>query len=111
MDAGAQPDLFRPVVHVDGGRGLSLQEAFERFHEANPHVYQMIVRLARQARAAGRRRVGIGMLFEVLRWNYTVLTAGSDFKLNNSFRSRYVRLIERREADLREFFETRDLRS
>jgi hypothetical protein len=89
-------------------RGETLQDRFERFHAANPEVYRSLVRLARQAAARGHRRIGIGMLFEVLRWEHALQTS-EEFKLNNSYRSRYVRLIEANEADLRGLFETRSL--
>jgi hypothetical protein len=101
---GIQMPLFRA--------GASIQERFEQFDRLNPHIYELLVELARLLRARRpRRRVGIGMLYEVLRWNYLVHTTGGDFKLNNNFRSRYARLIEHREADLRGAFELRELQS
>lgn len=90
----------------------SIQERFEEFHAANPGVYYDLVRMARQARASGASRIGMGQLFEVLRWQTALTTKSWDtFKLNNSFRSRYVRLIESREPDLAGLFETRELRA
>lgn len=83
---------------------------FLAFHSANPQIYDALVRLARQAKAKGRRRAGIGMLWEVLRWEYFISTTGSQWKLNNNLRSRYARLIMRREHDLTNFFEIRELR-
>jgi hypothetical protein len=89
-----------------------IQERFEQFDRLNPHIYDILVELARKLRARRpSRRVGIGMLFEVLRWNYLVQTTGDDFKLNNNYRSRYARLIEEREPDLRGAFELRELHS
>lgn len=94
------------------GRGSSLQSRFEAFHAANPEVYDNLVRMARTLVARGRRRIGIAMLFEVLRWNHAVQTIGdADFKLNNNFRSRYARLIAQREPDLARVFETRELKA
>lgn len=93
-------------------RGSSLQARFEAFHAANPDVYTALVRLSRTLVARGRTRIGIAMLFEVLRWNHAVQTVGdADFKLNNNFRSRYVRLIQRNEPDLARVFETRELKA
>jgi len=89
-----------------------LAAEFLAFHEANPKVYAELVRLARQAKARGRTKVGIGMLWEVLRWHFWLETNGADeFKLNNNHRSRYARLIMGLEADLLGVFETRELRS
>lgn len=87
----------------------TLQENFERFHTANPYVYEEIVKLVRRAQRAGATRVGIGMVFEVLRWRHTLRTGGDDFKLNNNYRSRYARMIMAKEIDLDGMFEIREL--
>jgi hypothetical protein len=102
-------DDLLPLVRTQGS--TNIQRAFEQFHAANPHVYRLLVRLARQATEAGRANLGIGMLYEVIRWNYAIHTTGDVFKLNNNFRSRYVRLIEEREPDLVGVFRMRELRS
>lgn len=89
-----------------------LEADFQKFHAANPAVYAELARLARQAVAKGRRRVGIGMLWEVLRWHFWLETkTDEEFKLNNNHRSRYARLLMEREPDLRGVFETRGLKS
>lgn len=89
-----------------------LAAGFLAFHEANPRVYEELVKLARQAKAKGRAKIGIGMLWEVLRWHFWLETKGDEeFKLNNNYRSRYARLIMGLEADLVGVFETRELRS
>lgn len=87
----------------------TIREAFREFHGKNPHVYDELVTLARGLVRAGHRRIGIGMLFEVLRWQRMLATTGDEFKLNNNYRSRYARLIMYREIDLRYVFETRRL--
>lgn len=88
-----------------------LDARFSAFHAAHPEVYEHLVRLARQGVARGRRRLGIGQLFEVLRWETNVGDPGAEYRLNNSYRSRYVRLIEAHESDLADLFETRELRT
>ena len=73
----------------------SLQQSFTEFHESNPDVYRALERLALQMWERGRRRIGIGMLFEVLRWDYYLQTndPNSDLKLNNNYRAYYARLL------------------
>ncbi len=89
-----------------------LAAEFLAFHQANPAVYDELVKLARQAKAKGREKIGIGMLWEVLRWHFWLETKGDEeFKLNNNHRSRYARLIMGLEADLAGVFQTRELRS
>jgi hypothetical protein len=81
------------------------------FHQQNPQVYTELVRLARQAKDHGKEKMGIGMLWEVMRWNIFITTTdpNSNFKLNNNYRSRYARMIMQNEWDLTGFFETRKL--
>lgn len=107
------PRLF-PIASpafVPAGLGATIEEAFENFHTANPWVYRALVELARDLVRRGHRHIGIGMLFEVLRWQWWIGTTddASDFKLNNNYRSRYARLIMRQEEDLADVFETRVL--
>ena len=90
----------------------SIQTRFERFHRRNPHVYYGLVTLARRAKAAGRDTIGIGQLFEVLRWEWSMSGLPDRheyFKLNNNYRSRYARLIMEQEPDLEDIFATRGL--
>ncbi len=94
---------------MSADRRAELDEAFWTFHRTNPHVYDALVRLARQGARAGRTRLGIGMLFEVLRWEHLLRTEGDPFKLNNNLRSRYARLLMHQESDLKDLFDVREL--
>lgn len=98
-----------PLIHP--GKRATIQETFDVFHAVNPWVYTALVALAREYIAAGHKRVGIGMLFERLRWEYDLHTTGSDWKLNNDLRSRYARAIAAAEPDLHDAFELRELRA
>lgn len=89
----------------------SIEAKFLAFHAAHPEVYVGLEQLALQALAHGRRRVGIGHLVEVLRWHTTMGAAPgeAEFKINNSFRSRYARLLIGNHPDLGDLIETRVL--
>lgn len=98
-----------PARVLEGG---SIQQDFERFHRRNPHVYAELARLARLYHARLGTFPGIGMLWEVARWNLSLDTAGASvWKLNNDLRSRYARLLMEQEPDLADAFETRRLRA
>jgi hypothetical protein len=79
---------------------------FREFHNENPHVYDHLVLLAREG-ARHSDKLGIGQLFEVLRWQRMLTTTDPDFKLNNNYRAHYPRLIMEREPDLAGIFDTR----
>lgn len=87
----------------------ALDRAFRAFDEENPHVRHELVRLTRELVAAGARRVGMKMLFEVLRWSH-LRTTGRDFRLNNNYTARYARSIMAQHPDLDGVYETRELR-
>lgn len=102
VDVAIQAPLFRKSIDQD----------FREFHERNPQVLKTLVRLARQARAAGKEHVGIGLLWEVMRWEMMLSIEGADtFKLNNNYRSRYARWIDKEYPDLAGLFQTRALRT
>jgi hypothetical protein len=92
----------------------SIDEHFWLFHCANPWVYDEIVRLARGATALGHKRVGIGALWERMRWAGEYerpYDPHSTFKLNDHLRSRYARHVMDNEPDLAGVFELRRLRA
>lgn len=82
-------------------------DRFRDYHEANPEIYRQLRRFALEARAAGAQRLSINLLFERLRWFTTVEAKGDPFKVNNTFRAWYARLLMQNEPDLAGVFETR----
>lgn len=83
------------------------------FHKANPWVMEALVTLTKDLANRGHQRVGIGMLWEVLRWQwmhstYDPATPGQ-WRLNNNYRAWYAREIMRRHPDLDGIFETRTI--
>lgn len=105
MDDDGQGDLFAP-------RNGSIQAHFEAFHRNNPQVYEILKMISFEWRDAGHQKCGIGMLWEVLRWRMGIQTHGDeDYKLNNNFRSRYVRKLIEENPELKDFFELRELQS
>lgn len=89
-----------------------IDDRFNEFHDRNPHVYEELVRLARRARDRGHRRIGIELLFAVIRWERMMHTTDpTGFKLNDHYTSRYARLIMEREPDLDGMFRLRKLRA
>jgi hypothetical protein len=67
----------------------------------------------RRKHPKGRRKVGIKMLMEVLRWNYQMQTQdpNSDFKINNNYAPYYARLLIQNNPTWADVFELRTIRS
>jgi len=92
----------------------TIEEAFRDFHARNPGVLRELVAMTRRAKERGRTKIGMGMLFEVLRWNRIVEglpDETEDFKLNNNYRSRYARMVMHRYPDLDGMFDLRRIRT
>lgn len=108
-----QLELTFDIRLPEPSKTRSIGESFEMFHELNPSVYRNLVLLCRQLAGRGRRKIGMKMVFEVLRWNYMLATddPNSEYRLNNNYTSRYARLIGQQEPDLAGLFETRGLKT
>ena len=90
----------------------SIQRAFEAFDESRPEVYRYLLQLALDLYAKGFRHYGIGALWERMRWHFHVeRDQAEEYKLNNNYRSRYVRKMIAEHPELEDFFETRALRA
>ena len=102
------------LVPVSALWGDSPEKRFWRFHKKHPEVYDQLVTMTREAKLAGRTKIGIKMLFEVLRWE-RIITGLPDqdegFKLNNNYAPRYARLIMDRNPDLAGMFNTREMQT
>lgn len=88
-----------------------IEVAFIEFHHQNPQVYDSLITLAERWKTAGHSKVGIKMLFEVLRWEHGLsgVKDSDGFKLNNNYTSRYARLIMANNPHLSDLFDVRRL--
>lgn len=87
-----------------------LELAFWAFHEANPVIYELLVKFAREWKQY-RSHCSLSLLFERVRWSYmTEINRTDPFKLNNNHKAFYARLIMEKEPDLKDFFHIRQQR-
>lgn len=94
--------------------GATIEEKFQEFHAMNPWVLEELVRMTRELVAQGHTRVGMKMLFEVLRYSWMIRNVNSndrEWRLCNSYTAYYARLVMATNPDLDGVFETRTLRS
>ena len=89
----------------------TLDQRFGEYHAANPKVYELFERFTVEAYLRRRKRIGAKMIVERIRWYTKVETQGDAFKINNSYTSRYVRLLTEKRPDLAPLFETRKLKA
>jgi hypothetical protein len=108
----SQTSLFKfkhpkPLVKVRYGKYDSIEEWFQKFHKANPHIYSELSKMALQLKRAGRNHYGIKSLFETLRFHSAASTVPEPYKLNNNFTAHYARLIMDNMSELENLFELR----
>ena len=108
LPAPARKIAGAPIDHdAQEEAGDPIEEAFQLFHQANPHVYEMLASMARRVRLAGFKRYGIKTLFEAARYRNDIETNSASFKLNNNFTALYARMIMAEQPDLEGMFELR----
>lgn len=105
--------MMAEPLTFDFTKPITRAEKFLQFHEANPQVFQMLEMLAAKLVARGRKKIGIGLLTEVLRWEYYMVTddPNSEWKLNNNLRAYYARLLVEKHPEWESVFELRQQRS
>lgn len=72
----------------------NLWEQFEKWHDANPHVWGLFVRFTTEAIAVGRPRFSSRTIIHRIRWYTNVETKAVDeYKINNNWSPYYARLF------------------
>lgn len=92
----------------------TIEARFVAFHAAHPEVFAKLVEFSLELLHAGYEHFGVGLVWERLRYESMVghrPDEGSPWRLNNSFRSRYARLIADQVPALADVFTTRALRA
>lgn len=88
-----------------------LYEEFAVFDQDNPGIWQLFVRFANEAIAAGHYRLGVSLIIERIRWEVYVATkSDDDFKINNNHRAYYARKWIEAYPEYANFFEIRRVR-
>lgn len=84
-----------------------------RFMRERPDAFRLLVRLAREEKATGAKRLSMKALFERARPKIkkAAKRRGGAWVLNNSLTSRLARIVDKTVPGLRGFFEMRGLHS
>lgn len=87
-----------------------IEQAFQRFHAENRHVYAELERRALAYQERGVKRIGIAKLVEDVRHDPLLVTRSDDFKLNNNYRALFARLLIHYHPELSDMLATRERR-
>jgi hypothetical protein len=86
------------------------QVAFEKYHAANPEIWEKFKELTFQLIKAGRKHFSADAILHTIRFN-TAIRGGQDYKLNNNYSSMYSRLFTSNFPEHKDFFEQRILKT
>lgn len=73
-------------------------------------IINLIVDELSKAKAAGIAKVSIKQIIGVIRWNMSIQTRSSDYKINDAFTSLYAILVDANFPEFSGMFEQRELR-
>lgn len=100
-----------PIEQPTYDRGMSLDDRYAVWLAANPNVLAAAESLVAEWLDKGHTRVGIGMVAEVLRYRTGIQSAASEWKIDNSMRSRLARTLIDLHPTWADAFELRALAS
>lgn len=83
----------------------------EEWMRANPFAMQRFESYAQAALDSGRKRIGIALLVERVRWYFDIENPGRKFKIPNAHRAYIARELMRRNPGLAGVFQCAELRS
>ncbi len=74
-------------------RKATIEERFAAFDQANPHVFALLLELARRRLTEGATWIGVKELWEGARRFVRVSRLDDTYKLNNTFTAMYARKL------------------
>ena len=80
------------------------------WHNKNPHVYELFERFTMGAISKGHTRLSAWLVVNRIRWETTVETSGSDFKISNDYIAYYARLFHAWNPEHDGFFVTKKMK-
>lgn len=104
-----------PTIHavVKPTRKLkTIRERFEAFHTANPEVFELFTKFAKEVRSTGRTRYSADAIIQRVRWhcNFEVHSDG-EFRIDDHHTAYFARLLIATDLSFKGFFQTKTLRS
>lgn len=87
----------------------NLRQRAEDWLADNPQVFALFEKFALRM-VERRRKFGIGLLAERVRWEVAMTTEGDEYKVNNNYRAYIARKLVERHPEIGEFIDMRKVR-
>ena len=91
--------------------GCSIRDGFNKFNEANPHIFIAFEEQALKAINNGRTKLSSKLIINWIRWNEFLRTSDQNFKINDAYQSYYARHFVEKHKEYADVFEFRKLRN
>jgi len=92
--------------------GKSIEQAFSEFHKENPHIYEYFKDYFQLLHIRkGIKKVSSKLIINRIRWEVTIKTTSTDYKINDAFTAHYARLFVKDYPQYIDCFEFRRIRS
>ena len=88
---------------------MTLKEKWWEWHKDNPHVWKLFEKFSLIAIAAGHQKCSAWLIVNRIRWETTIVTKGTDFKISNDFIALYARLFHVRYPQHDGFFKIKKM--
>lgn len=83
-------------------------QKLEKYHEDNPHIYDMFIKFTMAALYKGHKYIGAKMIIERIRWESMVEAKNDKFKINNNIAPFYARLFMKQYPFYNDVFRLRE---
>ena len=93
--------------------GVTITEAFNNFHTANPQVYSIFEAKAFAAIKMGKTKMSSKLILNVIRWEAFIQTTDSisTYKINDAYTAHYARMFALNNPAHKDVFNYRTLRA
>ncbi len=100
-----------PILQVPVRMQTLLKQRFDRFHAANPWVWERFEKYTLELIARGVKHYGSKTIWEHMRYMHDLQTESTDgLKLNNNYTPYYARLFKQEHPGHSDFFSFRKIR-
>lgn len=91
--------------------GCTIREGFNKFNEANPHIYDAFEEQALKAIGKGREKISAKLIINWIRWNEFLKSSDKNFRINDAYQSYYARHFIKKNPEHEDVFNLRKLRN
>ena len=91
--------------------GVSIRDAFDKFHKDNPHIYLAFENQVMKAIERGREKISAKLIINWIRWNMFIESNDISFRINDAYQAYYAREFVKHHPEHANIFEFRKLRN